>query len=935
MHPADFTAKWQALAAHASERAAYQENFRDLCALVGHPTPSSDTSGKVFAFEMHVHKVGTQDSGFVDVVKKGFFAVEYKSKGKSLGKALAQLVLYQHALDNPPLLITSDLTRLEVHTNFTGTARKTYTLTLEDISSNAPIQGDLRAMDVLRAVFYEPERLDPRLVRERLTRDATARIGAVARALQDRNLDAGQAAHFLIRVVFCLFAEDVGLLERGLIERLLTAAQRKPDQAQHLFSQLFEAMSQGGYFGATEIRHFNGDLMDGGDALPLTAGDIEVLLAASKLDWAEVEPSVFGTLFEESLSATTRSARGAHYTNVTDILRVVEPVVVRPLRAEWEAVKARAEAAAASGKKAGREKAQQLVQGFHTRLGQVRVLDPACGSGNFLYVTLKQLLDLEHEVRLTGEEYGLGSFAMPPRVHPRQMLGIEVEEFARELAAVVLWMGFFQWKRAHTGGSEWPTPVLEHLDNIQHRDALLNPDGTETPWPEAEFIVGNPPFLGEKKQGPVLGLPYVQQLREKYQGRVPASSDLVCYWFEKARAAIEHGPTRRAGLISTNSINMPGNRRVLERIGETGGIFRAWPNLPWLQDGAAVRVAAVCFDDGTDTERVLGHLEAEGTPAEREVLTPVPAIHANLSGGADVTSAARLAENAGLSFQGVKLAGKFDVPGTTARAWLTLPNPDGADNADVLRPLLNGDDLVDVRGDTWVIDFAGRTEAEAARYLVPFAHVVEHVKPVRANNNRKSRRERYWQLGEVMPAMRRALAPLPRYLATSIVAKHRAFVWCEARDLPSGRLVVVANDQDWMYGVLNSRVHVLWANANSSTHGKGNDLTYTSTTCFETFPFPEWTPATQASVAEAARFLETARTAMKAQGYTLTGMLNALSEVQDSSAPTYTLKLAQERLDGAVAAAYGWEWPLTGAEVLTRLLALNGTRMKTREGAAT
>lgn len=496
-----------------------------------------------------------------------------------------------------------------------------------------------------------------------------------------------------------------------------------------------------------------------------------------------------------------------------------------------------------------------------------------------------------------------------------------MEPFAHELASVVLWIGHIQWKRAH--GGEWDSPVLERLDGLRHHDALLNPDGSAYAWPEAEFIVGNPPFLGEKKQGPCLGQAYVDQLRSEYQGVLPATSDLVCYWFEKARAAIEAGTTRRAGLISTNSINMPGNRRVLERINETGGIFQAWPNLPWLQDGAAVRVAAVCFDDGREAQHVLGYLEGEGTPAEVEVLVPVPVIHANLSGGADVTTAARLPENANLSFQGVKLAGAFDLPGNVARAWLTLPNPDGADNADVLRPLLNGDDLVDVRGDTWVIDFGSRTEAEAARYLVPFAHVVEHVKPVRATNKDKMRAAQWWQLARPYTGMRNALAPLPRYLATSIVAKHRAFVWCDARDLPSGRLVVVASDEDWMHGVLNSRLHVMWAAANASTHGKGNDLVYTSSTCFEAFPLPTWTPQTQAQVAEAARFLETARTALRAQGYTLTGMMNLLSDGLGTASPAYTLRLAHERLDAAVAAAYGWDWPLAGDEILTQLLALN------------
>lgn len=933
VNPAEYADRWRALAVHASERAAYQENFRDLCALVGHPTPSSDTTGQDFAFEKHVHKVGTEDSGYADVFKRGSFAMEYKSKGKSLGKALAQLVLYQHALDNPPLLITSDLTRLEVHTNFTGTARKTYTLTLEDIASNAPIQGDLRAMDVLWAVFHDPDRLDPRLVRERLTEEATARVGAVARALQTRNLDAGQAAHFLIRVVFCMFAGYVGLLERGLLERLLTTAQRKPEQAQRLFEQLFEAMSEGGYFGATEIRHFNGDLFDGGDALPLTAEDIKALLDASKLDWAEVEPSITGTLFEESLEAATRSKRGAHYTNVTDILRVVEPVVVRPLRAEWETVKAQAEAAAASGKKAGREKAQQLVQGFHTRLAEVRVLDPACGSGNFLYVTLKQLLDLEHEVRLAGEGYGLGSFAMPPRVHPRQMLGVEVESFAQELAPVVLWIGFFQWKRAH--GGEWPTPVLERLDNIQHRDALLNEDGTEFIWPEADFIVGNPPFLGEKKQRRGLGDAYVDQLRLAYKGRVTPSSDLVGYWVEKARAAIEAGRTRRAGFVTTKSIRQPKSLPVLRRVTETGAIFDAWANLPWVQDGAAVRVSIFSFDDGTETHRAVHRLEAEGTPQERVHTLEVPDINTDLTAGTYLRSAQPLRENAKRSFQGVKLGGPFDLDGDTARNLLQQDNleEDRVNNADVVKPYLDGDDVNKRRKDRWVIDFNTMEREEAERYVLPFAIVQERLEGSKAKSRRKIP---FWRFVRPRGDMRAALAPLSRFIVTSEVAKHRIFAWAEPGTVPSGSLVVITADDDFTFGVLSSSIHAMWADRTGQRMGVADDLRYTPTTCFRRFPFPHPTAAQRAEVEKWARHLSTVREGLltKKRKATLTRLYNdlvALQVTRDATHPAYSLLVAQERLDAAVAAAYGWEWRLKEAEVLTRLLTLNGERVKRRK----
>lgn len=946
MKPHEFAQKWRTRAYEVTEEQAYQEHFQDVASLVSGSVPGQAGAPEGLTYQAGVKKVGTTDFGKADVFQPGHFIWEAKraaktdaARAKALGGALQQATLYARDLGNPPLIITTDFIELNVHTNFTGTAPKTFRLGLDDIEHDRQLEGsELTALQVLRAAFHDPSVLDPRLLRERITTEATGRVGAVARAMVQAGHPKDQVAHFLMRVIFAMFSEDVGLLEKGLLTKLLERAKRYPDKSQDYFAELFGAMSIGGEFWGNDIRHFNGGLFDDHSGLPITAEDASALLSAAKLDWAEVEPAIFGGLFESSLEKEVRGQRGAHFTAVPEIERIVEPVVMLDLHRQWdevrvkardvaEAAEAKAQAEQAKGRTrvaediraAGRKGAVTLLHEFQKHLGSIKVLDAACGSGNFLYVTLKRLLDLEHEVRLTAFQYGAGDFDIPPLVHPRQMLGIEIEGFAAELASVTLWIGYFQWNRAH--GGQWPTPVLERLDNIQHRDALLNDDGSEYQWPDATYIVGNPPFLGEKKQGPRLGLPYVEQLRKTYAGRVPKTSDLVCYWFEKARAAIEHGAARRSGLITTNSINMPGNRTVLERINATGAMFRAWPNLPWLQDGAAVRVAAISFDDGSEQEKAVGELRHEGKENEESILVPVAAINPNLSVGTNVTDARKLPENAGLCFQGVKLAGDFDITEAVAREWMKLPNPSDAENSDVLRPLLNGDDLTSRRGDTWVIDFASMTEAEASQYLVPFAHVVEKVKPVREKNNRKSRRERYWQLGEVMPAMRRALAPLSRYLATSIVAKHRAFVWCDAEDLPSGRLVVVASDQDWMYGVLNSWIHVTWAQNSGSTHE--DRPVYTSTTCFEPFPFPKWTPKTQQDVAEAARFVEKVRASMKADGMTITEMYNTLSEVTGTESAAYTLKLAHDRLDQAVAAAYGWEWPLSEDEALERLLALN------------
>lgn len=910
MQPAEFAAKWRALSQHASERAAYQEHFRDLCALIGQPTPSSDTSGQDYAFEKHVKKVGTDDPGYADVFLRGRFIAEYKARGKSLGKALQQATLYARDLGNPPLLMVSDLERIELHTNFTGTSPRALRLGLDDIARDAPLAGsDLTALQALRALFRDPDALDPRRQRERVTEQATERVGRVAQGLAARGVPADRAAHFLMRAVFSMFAEDAGILPAGTFEGLLGSARQYPEQSELLFRGLFGAMRAGGFFGSAHIRAFNGGLFDSEDALALTRDELGALHAAAELDWTEVEPAIFGTLFEDSLDAATRGRRGAHYTAVPDILRVVAPVVLDPLRREWAGVRDRA--AALADKRGGPKLALEQIQAFHARLAGVTVLDPACGSGNFLYVTLKQLLDLEHEVRLTAFGLGAGDFDFPPRVHPRQLRGIEIEAFASELAGVTLWIGYFQWKRAH--GGDWPDPVLERLDNISHHDALLNEDGSKYEWPEAEFIVGNPPFLGGKVMRSGLGDAYVNSLFAAFDGRVARESDLVCYWFEKARAQIAAGHTTRAGLVTTNSIRGGANRKVLQRIQESGAIFAAWDDEPWAQDGAAVRVSFVCFDDGREPSRHLDGL-------------PVTQINADLTASVDVTGARPLRENAGISFMGTTKGGPFDIAGEVARAWLALPNPNGRPNSDVVKPWVNGLDLTRRPRDMWIIDFALMTEAEASEYLTPFEYVRAKVKPEREQGRDEIGKQTWWRHLRSRPDMRAAFQGLNRYICTPRVAKHRVFVWLAMETIPDSAVIAIARDDDFTLGVLQSRMHEAWALVQGTA--LEDRPRYTPSTCFETFPFPHPTPEARAEVEKWSKYLVQVRGHLLGQDAraTLTGLYNraaALRAAPDPADPVAALVTAHDRLDAAVAAAYGWPWPLDEAEVLGRLLALN------------
>ncbi|MCH8965019.1 MAG: class I SAM-dependent DNA methyltransferase, partial [Planctomycetes bacterium] len=512
--PPEFVEKWKRV--ELSERAASQEHFIDLCNLLGQPTPAShDATGSEYTFEKTVPVLGPAsrgskgESGSVDAWWRGKFGWEYKRKDKykDFKDAYRQLCQYRDALENPPLLIVSDITRTEIHTNFTGTAKQIHVVQLEDLT-------EPRALDLMRRVFTDPDSFKPTVTTESVTEEVAKQIGKLAQALRDSGHEPHDTAHFLMKCMFCLFAEDVDLLPNSLFERLLKSRLKKPETLKPALDELFAHMRIGGSFGVAEIAHFNGGLFDESPALELQREGIEILLAAAKQDWGSVEPAIFGTLFERSLDPNTRAQIGAHYTSREDIMLVVGPVVMSPLRREWDGVRAevenqlerRAKAKTAQTQKRISNKIHKLLQEFVERLAAVRILDPACGSGNFLYVAIQQLLDLEKQVitYAAKPEIALGLF---PQVRPTQLLGIEINPYAAELAQVVIWIGYLQWMRDH-GFVAPADPILEPLQTIECRDAILDLSDPEKPeaarWPDADFIIGNPPFLGSKmfrKQG--------------------------------------------------------------------------------------------------------------------------------------------------------------------------------------------------------------------------------------------------------------------------------------------------------------------------------------------------------------------------------------------------------------------------------------------------
>ena len=946
MTPHAFIAKWRD--ATLKERSAAQEHFLDLCRLLDEPTPAeADSTGATYCFERGARK-DTGGDGWADVWKRHCFAWEYKGQRANLDAAFAQLRQYALALENPPLLIVSDLRRFRIRTNWTNSVSRTYEFDLDDLTDRA-------VRDRLKWAFSDPDRLRPGETRHALTERAAASFATVAQALRARGHDPPVVAHFVNRLVFCMFADDVGLLPDHMFTRMLRQAQRTPEQFTELAAELFRVMAAGGRVGFEAVAWFNGGLFDDGAALPLEAADLETVLAASDLDWAEIDPSILGTLFERGLDPGKRAQLGAHYTDRDKIMLLVEPVVIRPWLTEWDVAKAdlaaaldRVEAAKSPAVRTKRlNAAERRYRAFLNRLRAFTVLDPACGSGNFLYLALQALKDLEHRVQLEAE--ALGFQRAFPEIGPANVKGLEINPYAAELARVSVWIGEIQWMRRN-GFSESHDPILKPLDTIECRDAILTPDNTEPDWPEADVVISNPPFLGGKLLITTLGEDYVSKIFTTYAGRVPAEADLVCYWFEKAGQQIAAGKATRAGLVATNSIRGHANRRALQAATETRRIFEAWSDEPWMIDGAAVRVSLVCFSRADD-ESVSG-ARLDGQPVD-EIYTDLTARCGGV--GVDLTRVRRLPENVGVALMGDTKGGPFDVTGDQARKWLRLPaNPNGRTNADVLKPWINGMDLTRRPAGKWIVDFGWTMSAgNAALYEEPFRWVKEYVYPVRQENRREAYREYWWRHVEPRPGMWRALEGLPRYIATPCVAKHRVFAWRDVRICPDHKLIVVARDDDTTFGILHSRFHEVWSLRLGSTHV--DRPVYTPTTTFETFPFPPGltpnTPAADyaadpraAAIADTAQRLvelrdrwlnppewvewlhepvpgyptrpvprdEAAATALKTR--TLTSLYNAR--------PTW-LADAHAALDAAVATAYGWPADISNDDALAELLALN------------
>lgn len=986
-----FIAKWSGVA--LSERAHAQGFILQLCKILGVAAPGEDgPAGADYRFERSVRRDRPTPGGrHIDCYKRGSFVLECKqsdARGRTPGApaprrgsplavdrtmrdAKLQAEAYARALDEwPPFLIFVDVGRsIELWSDFSRQG-KAY-VPFPNQNPHRIQLADLARPEIgrmLAAVWDDPMSLDPDSISIPVTTEISRGLGGLLQSLcarhddgdaQHRAARASKASAFVMQCVLAMFADSVGLIRHHAFRDFLEGCRGEAEAFHFGAIDVFKAMDGGGYSAALRqvLRPCGGGLFRGGAHVQITEDELSVLIDASRKDWSMVEPSIFGALLEAALEPGDRADAGIHFTPRAYVETLVEATVLEPLRQDWRQVERDALDARARGDEAG---ALRMVRDFHRSLLTVRVLDPACGTGNFLYVTLDMMKALESEVLLLKHELGgKRRFGDRRLIGPGQFRGIERNVRAAQVGEIVMWIGHLQWRLRHAGRDR-PAALPRNTAAIQIMDALLvtRPDlpprdlQTVEPrrprWPAADFIVGNPPFMGAKDQRRELGDAYVDALWAVRQGRF-RSADLVACWWDRA-AEILAAPgsrLRRFGFITTNSIVQPLSRRVIEHhLNATPPIRLTFviPDHPWPSGGvhACVRVAMSVAERGEpDGQAVLREMRSDEPPAGGA--TGAACTERRGVIGAEFTLGPRAADtmplraNAGLASRGVQLMGAgFIVDEAMARR-LTKASAPGAGSP--FRPYRNGRDLTTHARPVQVIDLFGHDEA-AVRERWPgiYQHLLQTVKPGRQDNHRAAYRRRWWVFGEPRIELRAALGGLDRYIVTVETGKHRWFRFLTAEILADNRLVCIASDDAFVLGVLSSRTHLAWAHA---TGGRLEDRpVYSKSVCFDRFPFPDAGDDARQAIGALAAELDRLRTTVLARNpaLTMTALYNARedagghdlrrpreSHVYDTGCVAVIDALHRE-IDAGVLAAYGWPAGLDDEEVVRRLAALNRQR---------
>lgn len=750
-----------------------------------------------------------------------------------------------------------------------------------------------------------------------VTREAADSVAQVLNSVIRRGEDRDRAQRFLLQCVMAMFAEDFELIPRGFFTTLADDAWQGRGSSYDLFGGLFRQMNdpqpaRGGRF--QDIPYFNGGLFSTVDPIDLTPEELHFLhRAAHDNNWARIQPQIFGVLFQSSMGKDDRHARGAHYTSETDIMRVVLPTIITPFQTRIDA--------------AGTQKDLRAIL---DELAGFRVLDPACGSGNFLYVAYRELKRLEARAILRLRDLAAPGTPLPaPRVSIRQMHGLEYDHFGAELAKVTLTLAKeLAIRELHdllgNTGLDFDQPLpLDNLDDrIIHGDALF------TPWPAVNAIIGNPPFQSKNKMQKEMGAAYIKKLRAAYPG-VPGRADYCVYWIRKSHDHLHEG--QRAGLVGTNTIRQNDSRvGGLDYVVHSGGtITDAVSTQVWSGD-AAVHVSIANWIKGTHDGPKHLTWQAGDRPDSPWHSVDLPVINAALSAGTDVTGARRLEVNArsGACYQGQTHGHKgFLLDGLEVGALLR-----DAKARPVLHPYLTADEMIGNQGSQpgrWVIDLNGADDLfSAMKAGAAFERLRREVEPEmrakaeaeRASSGsergpRQSHYERWWKHWRGRGELIERIGTLPRYIVVGQVTKRPIFEMIASEIRPNAALIVFPLPDDYSFGVLQSSMHWEWLKIRGST--LAGQYRYTSDTVFDSFPWPQSpTPQQVRAVADAAVALrQLRRTVMAAQGWSLRDLYRTLDTPGRNP-----LRDAQATLDGAVRAAYGMS---QDADVLAFLLALN------------
>ena len=973
-----------------SELGASQAFIEGLCEILGVEKPRSPQANlpdNDYVFEKAVALSGADGGGTgrIDCYKRGHFIWESKQGSdkpgpdeqgprrigtavrgtatwdRRMAEARAQGENYARNLPgeegHPPFLLVSDIGHsIEVYSDFKNTGNY---IPFPAAGEHRILLQDLHKPEILerlRLIWTDPLSLDPSRESERVTRDIAVKLSELAKSLEDSGHDPEAVSMFLTRCVFTLYSEDVGLLPHDSFQKLLVRLENRPAEFAAAATDLWAAMKDGGESVSLgqKVLRFQGYLFQDTAAMPLNKAQLALLLEASEANWAAVDSSIFGTLLLMALTPEERHRLGAHYTPPSYVERLVVPAVIEPLKAEWEAV---AESAMSDVAERDFEAAKAKIAAFHQRLSTVVVLDSSCGSGNFLTVTMNLLKDLEGEVvqalRDLGKlprEFAGDGYA----VSPQQFRGIEAVPRAAAVSELLLQLAYLQRHFKIHGGVNPPEPILREDRSVECRDAVLAWDGDTPrqadPWPDCEFIVGNPPFIGNHKMRSALGDKYVDALFKVYPSFL-RGSDYVMFWWHRSAELVRQGKVKRFGLITTNSLGQPRSRKVVEHhMAASPPLTLLWavPDHPWINsaDGAQVRIAMTVGglenSPGVLAKVILAE-ETQSLATEGQSVVYLDSragvINANLTIGPDVGKARPLAANLGVAGPGVKLHGNGFLVTPEQAAALGLGKINGLEQH--IRRYVNGRDLAGKPRALMVIDLYGLSIEEVGRrYPEIYKHLVQNVKPERDKNRNAAIKANWWLFGRTKSEFRLALEGLSRYIATPETAKFRYFIFLDPTTLADGSVISFAFDDAYVLGVLSSRTHVLWALASGGRMASGNTPRYNKSICFDTFPFPNASEAQKERIRGIAERIDAHRKTRQAlfPSLTLTDLYAVLDQLHygvDLTPPELriseqgdatALKALHDELDAAVAEAYGWPADLEKEDVIANLLELNQRR---------